>query len=255
MNNKGILAISGIAVGGVVLGLLMNKKRQYEDLEVAPNVDLEKYAGEWYEIARLPAKFEKGCFAAKANYSLTEDGAIKVVNTCHKDSLKGETVKVEGKAIVDDEITKAKLKVQFFWPIKGDYWILDVDDEYKFALVGEPSRTYLWILSRTPDMPKRTLDRLIGIAKEKGFDVEKLKFTEQKKEEAPKKTTKTRAPKSRSSAEKDIQPKSKTTLKNYQPKKAESKKVEPIKAEPKKVAPKKAETKKAPSRRKKEGKS
>src|SRR5690606_25234561 len=159
-----------------------SKKKTQEampELRVVDNVDLDKYLGEWYEIARLPARFERNCYATRAIYSKNDDGTIKVENICHKRDVNGPVKSVTGKAYLPNPNKTAKLKVQFFWPFKGDYWILDLPDNYEYSLVGEPTRKHLWILSRTPQIELTALQSLVEKAKEKGFDTDKLIYTEQ----------------------------------------------------------------------------
>jgi apolipoprotein D and lipocalin family protein len=146
-------------------------KKEYDTLEVVPHVDLKKYLGKWYEIARLPARFEEGCSDITATYSLREDGSISVLNECKKN---GKVKKAKGKAKVIDKNTGAKLKVTFFWPFYGDYWIINLGNEYDYAVVGTPNRQYLWILSRTPQMDDKLFSQLIELVKSKGFDVTNL---------------------------------------------------------------------------------
>ncbi len=108
------------------------------------SVDLSRYVGRWYEIAGLPNRFEKKCAdSVTATYALRSDGKIEAVNRCRKSS--GEYTTAKGKAKVVDKQTNAKLKVTFFWPFYGDYGILDLGPNYEYAVVGDPSRDYLWI--------------------------------------------------------------------------------------------------------------
>ena len=109
-------------------------------LEVVAQVDLKRYLGKWFEIASYPAWFQRGCTASTAEYSLLDDGKIRVVNRCRKKSLDGPLKTSTGKAVVVDTATNAKLKVWFFWPFKGNYWIIDLDPDYRWAVVGEPKR-------------------------------------------------------------------------------------------------------------------
>lgn len=145
-------------------------------LEVVPHVDLERYLGKWYEIARLPAKFQEGCDYTTATYALSKGGSISVLNACTKD---GKTKQSKGKAKVVDKVSNAKLKVTFFWPFYGDYWVIDLGKDYDYAVVGTPNRKYLWILNRTPKMDDELFSRLVDFAKAKGFDVSRLIRTQQ----------------------------------------------------------------------------
>jgi apolipoprotein D and lipocalin family protein len=146
-------------------------KKEYNTLEVVPHVDLKKYLGKWYEIARLPARFEEGCSDITATYSLSDDGTISVLNECKRN---GKVKRAKGKAKVVDKNTGAKLKVTFFWPFYGDYWIINLGKDYDYAVVGTPNRKYLWILSRTPQMDDKLFSQLIELVKSKGFDVTNL---------------------------------------------------------------------------------
>ncbi|MBU1077800.1 MAG: lipocalin family protein [Spirochaetes bacterium] len=144
------------------------------DLPVVDYVDLNRYIGKWYEIARYPNRFQKDCVATTATYSIREDGDIKVLNQCRKVTVDGELDTAEGKAWVVDKKTNAKLKVQFFWPFRGDYWIIMLDKNYKYSIVSDPDRKFLWILSRTPQMEQGTYNKIIKKLKSLGFDEKKL---------------------------------------------------------------------------------
>lgn len=146
-------------------------------LEVVPRVDIPRYLGTWYEIATIPQRFQRGCVGVTAHYSLRDDGAIDVVNVCRKDTLDGKERSVRGKAWIVDRATNAKLKVRFFWPFSGAYWIIELDTDYQWAVVGHPDRTYYWILSRTPQMDPALYDELLRRAAAKGYDVSKIKKT------------------------------------------------------------------------------
>lgn len=143
-----------------------------------PSVDLERYMGKWYEIASFPNRFQKDCFCSAAEYTL-KDGYVEVRNSCRKDSPSGVFDVAVGKAYVVPGSGSAKLKVQFQWPFKGDYWIIALDENYRYAMVGHPKRKYLWILSRTKQMDDTILERLKAIARSKGYDVSRLRKTDQ----------------------------------------------------------------------------
>jgi apolipoprotein D and lipocalin family protein len=151
-----------------------------QPLQTVPFVDLNKYAGKWYEIASFPQSFQKGCHCTTAEYTLTDEGYVIVENRCNKGSINGKESYIKGKAFVVPNSGNAKLLVQFFWPFKGKYWIIDLADDYSYAVVGHPNRKYLWILSRTPVMGDATYDQLVYRLKEKGFDMLKIRLTEQK---------------------------------------------------------------------------
>ncbi|MGB5295028.1 MAG: lipocalin family protein [Thermoanaerobaculia bacterium] len=146
-------------------------------LRVVEEVDLDRYLGTWFEIASYPAWFAKNCTGVTAEYSLREGGGISVVNRCYKGALDGKLKEARGRAKVVDPETNAKLKVSFFGPFWGDYWILELDPEYQWVLVGEPKRKYLWILSRTPSLDQDTLGEILSRLPEKGYSRDRLQWT------------------------------------------------------------------------------
>jgi apolipoprotein D and lipocalin family protein len=151
-------------------------------LPVVSNVDIQRYAGKWFEIASFPMKFQKNCFCVTADYTLMEKGYVKVYNSCRKGSVNGKVKSINGKAFVVEGANNAKLKVQFFWPFKADYWIIDLDPDYQWAVVSGPSREYLWILSRTPVLPDSTYKGITERLKNNGFDLTKLQLMVHKQE-------------------------------------------------------------------------
>jgi apolipoprotein D and lipocalin family protein len=153
------------------------------ELKVVSKVDLKKYIGLWYEIAKIPNRFQKDCIRnTTAEYIMRDDGKIKVINTCFQ--ADGSKNSVIGVAKIVDNITNAKLEVSFvkilgiqlFW---GDYWIIGIGDNYDFALVGSPNRKYGWILSRTKQLPQEKLSRITELLKSNGYDIKNFEFTEQ----------------------------------------------------------------------------
>ncbi|MDP3935400.1 MAG: lipocalin family protein [Alphaproteobacteria bacterium] len=151
-------------------------------LETVQHVDINRYMGKWYEIASFPAWFQRNCTGSTATYSLKRDGTVNVLNRCFKNTLNGSEDIAKGSAYVVDTDTQAKLKVSFFWPFYGDYWIIDLADDYSYAVVGHPNRKYLWILSRTPQLSKQIYDTLLLKMQQKGFDISKLNKTIQPRE-------------------------------------------------------------------------
>ncbi len=145
----------------------------------AKSVDISRYLGRWYELGRYEAGFQKDCEAVTADYSLRADGKVGVLNSCHKGGLNGPLSTAKGKAKVVDAATSAKLKVSFFGPIYGDYWILDRADDYSWAIVGEPSGRYLWMLSRTANPAAATRKTIESRVREMGYDWSLVRPTQQ----------------------------------------------------------------------------
>ena len=152
-----------------------------EPLDVASSVDLQHFQGKWYEIARLPRSTQKDCFGTTAFYSAPSAGGMQFVNQCNVGSMGGPLDTVTMSATVPDPSTPAKLALDI-GGYSGDYWILDVGPSYEYAVVGHPSRLYLWILSRTPTLDPATTETLVAHAKDQHFDTSQLIFTPQSTE-------------------------------------------------------------------------
>jgi len=159
--------------------VLISCQTNNKQLNVVKAVDLKKYAGKWYEIARLPNKFEKGLECVTANYTILENEKVEVLNQGHSTSDHSKVETAKGKAYVPDKNEPAKLKVTFFWPFYGDYWIIELDEDYQYALVGDPSRKYLWILGRQKIMEEITIQKLLEVARKNGFDVDNMEKIKQ----------------------------------------------------------------------------
>jgi len=138
-----------------------------------PHVDLERYTGLWYEIAKIPNRFQKQCArGTTAKYLLREDGRITVVNRCVKKG--GELDEAEGVAKIEDTTSNAKLKVSFVsfigWrPFWGDYWVIGLDKDYRWAVIGTPNRKYGWVLARTPTLDDDTMEKIFAILERNGY--------------------------------------------------------------------------------------
>lgn len=143
-----------------------------QPLKTVEHVDLSRYLGTWYEIARYPNSFQKDCLRSEAAYSLRNDGDIRVVNTCRQDG--GKSRSIEGKAWVVDKATNARLRVRFFWPFWGAYWIIELGRDYEYVVVGHPDRKYLWILSRTREMEPALFADICGRLAAHGYDASRL---------------------------------------------------------------------------------
>ena len=143
-------------------------------LEVVERVDVERYTGKWYEIARYPNWFQSSCASSTADYAANDDGTIRVFNTCLA-ADGGVNSTIQGTARVADPSTNAKLKVTFPGiPFPADYWIVQLGANYEYAVVGEPTRTNLFILSRTPTLDEDTLNAILTELVNQGYDPARL---------------------------------------------------------------------------------
>jgi apolipoprotein D and lipocalin family protein len=148
-----------------------------EPLDVA-NVELSRMQGKWFEIASLPRPSQAGCTGTTAEYQLASKTELLLVNECHEGKLDGPLKRVAARAVVTDPAVPAKLSLDFGFAY-GDYWLVDVGPDYEYAVVGHPTRDYLWILSRERSLPHATLDGILERARAKGFPVGVLTYTEQ----------------------------------------------------------------------------
>ena len=155
------------------------ERRSLPPLATVKHVDVDRYVGTWYEIASFPQRFQRGCTATTATYELRADGQIDVLNRCRKGSLAGPEDSAHGRARVVDASTNAKLEVSFFRPFWGDYWIVDLGPDYEYAVVGHPSRDYLWILGRAPTMDPGLYDEIVERLALQGYETERLVRTRQ----------------------------------------------------------------------------
>ncbi len=146
-------------------------------VQAVPAIDLPRYAGKWYEIAAFPMFFQRQCVGdTTAQYTLRADGEIDVLNRCRTE---GGFDEADGRAWLAEAGGGARLKVSFFWPFRSDYWVIGLDPDYRWAVVGNPNRKYLWILSRTPQLPKDRLDLALESARAQGYDLAQLRYTRQ----------------------------------------------------------------------------
>lgn len=146
-------------------------------VSAVPSLDIPRYLGKWYEIAAFPMYFQRKCTGdTTAEYTLRPDGDIAVRNRCR--TVDGHD-EANGRAWVNDATQTARLKVSFFWPFRSDYWIVGLDADYRWAVVGNPNRKYLWLLSRTPVLPKPMLDAALNAAAAQGYDLGQLRYTKQ----------------------------------------------------------------------------
>lgn len=152
-----------------------------EGIKPVANFELEPYLGTWYEIARLDHSFERGMTDVTAQYSMREDGGVRVLNQGFRTN-KGEWDQAEGKAYFIDEADTGRLKVSFFGPFYGAYNIFALGQNYDYSMVAGPNRSYLWILAREPQLPPATLEQLLVKARSAGYDTTELIFVTHDKE-------------------------------------------------------------------------
>lgn len=149
------------------------------DMPVASvaSVDLARYSGKWFEIASVPMFFQRNCVGdTTAEYAAKPNGDISVHNRCRTSSGFDDAT---GNATLVEGFGSSRLKVSFFWPFKADYWIIGLDPAYRWAVVGNPNREYLWVLSRGAQLPPALLEAALALASQQGFDVTQLRYTAQ----------------------------------------------------------------------------
>lgn len=177
------IALSVLSLSACIAGP-SGRAADAQDLQAVPSVDVSRYMGLWYEIARYPTSFQKNCEGATAEYTLREDGRVNVLNTCRFGTKDGNPRDAEAIARVIGGSNGARLFVNFS-PVpllagRGNYWVIYLDADYQHAVVGEPSGRFLWYLSRTPTITPETRAVLDAAAREQGYDLSMLKETEQK---------------------------------------------------------------------------
>jgi apolipoprotein D and lipocalin family protein len=178
MRPRGPIRMASLLASACLTFLAIPQEASSEEDALSPvipvdKVDLERYAGRWYEVAKIPNRFQKGCArGTTAEYSLREDGRITVVNRCYQDN--GDPEEARGVARIEDPASNARLKVSFVsflgWrPFWGDYWVIGLDEDYRWAIVGTPDRKYGWILSRTPTLNEDALAEIFAIIERNGY--------------------------------------------------------------------------------------
>jgi apolipoprotein D and lipocalin family protein len=174
MNSSSIAKI--ISIVTVVLVMFVkdcNATNDPHPVTSVQNVDLARYMGLWYEIARFDHFFQEGCRGSTASYTLSPAGEVEVINRCVKEK-DNSLREAKGRAWSVDPNGNGRLKISFFWPFRTDYWIIDLGREYEYAVVGSPNRKYLWILARKPVMDKDVYKHILDLVAKQGFDLEKL---------------------------------------------------------------------------------
>ena len=176
---KKLLSILSGAICSTFLLCSCEKQNQL-NTTLVENLDLERYMGTWYEIGRYDISFEKGLVGVTANYKLLDDGMVQVINTGYKDSLNGKIDIIEGKAKRQDKNSNnGALKVAFFLDFYAQYNVMELAEDYSWALVGSRTDKYLWILSRTPALNPDTIEKILRLAANRGYDTSKILWVEQ----------------------------------------------------------------------------
>jgi apolipoprotein D and lipocalin family protein len=178
----GLRAVAGLCllVSLAACGPTTTERLDLPPLETVAEVDLERYMGTWYEIASYPQWFQEGCTGTTANYAMRDDGRVDVLNRCFKGGLDGEEDAAEGIARVVDTDSNARLEVSFFRPFWGAYWVIELGQDYDYAVVGHPGRDYLWILSRSPQMDAALYRGILTrLEQDHQYDVSRLQLTPQ----------------------------------------------------------------------------
>jgi apolipoprotein D and lipocalin family protein len=178
MNRNRVISISALVFG--VLALFFILQPGVAQRPYIKNFDLNRYLGKWYEIARFPHSFEKGLVGCTANYALLPDGKVKVENAGYKNTLDGEYSTALGKAKFASDRTEGHLKVSFFLFFYADYFVMDLDPGYQWALIGSKADKYLWILARSPLMDDVTYNKILDKARSLGYDLTPLYKVPQK---------------------------------------------------------------------------
>lgn len=173
-------AMVAALVGIVAVGLGSARAEPPAGVEPVRPFDVNRYAGKWYEIARLDHRFERDLTNVTAEYQVRTDGSVGVTNRgFNPNSCQFE--ERQGTARFTGPTDTASLEVSFFWPIFGGYYVFDLGSRYEYSMISGPDRSYLWILSRTPEMSRATLSRLVGKARAAGFPVDQLTYVSQAK--------------------------------------------------------------------------
>lgn len=151
-----------------------------QPLELVQSIELQRFLGKWYEIGGIPTPEQANCTGTTATYTAKSATELDVLNRCFEKSLTGREISAKGRAYIPNPAEPTKLKVEFFWPFAGDYQIMALDPEYQYAMIGTPSRRYLWVLSRSPELPESTWKTLVDSAVAQGYDSSKIIKTLQK---------------------------------------------------------------------------
>lgn len=177
MKHLGKISVITLLLGSFLVGCERSTPINTKSVD---KLDLERYMGTWYEIGRYDMAFERGLVGVTANYTLKEDGMVKVINAGYKESLEGKYKETEGKARRRSKSNNGELEVAFFLNFYSDYNVMELAEDYSWALVGSSNVKYLWILSRTPEMDTDILESILRMAANRGYDTSKILWVPQK---------------------------------------------------------------------------
>lgn len=159
----------------LVSALLMSACTSYPPLATVDHVDLDRYSGDWYVIANIPTPPEKRATNAIEHYDVRTDGDVDITFTFYKDSPSGKFREMHARGYVVDRQSNARWKVQFFWPLRFPFYVMDLADDYSYTVIGLPSRDYLWIMARTPSLDDSTYNAIVSRATAAGYDSTKIR--------------------------------------------------------------------------------
>ena len=158
-----------------VVGLLLSACSSIEPLATVEYVDLDRFMGDWYVIANIPTSIETEAFNAVESYQLDDDGSIATTFTFNKGGFGGEKKRYNPRGFVRDSKSNAEWGMQFIWPIKADYRIIYLDDDYQLTVIGRNKRDYVWIMARTPTIPDQQYDAMMELVADAGYDMMKIR--------------------------------------------------------------------------------
>ena len=158
----------------LICGCYTKESEVMEPLETVEKVDIERFMGDWYVIANIPTFLEKNATNAIESYRLNDKGDIDVTFTFYKDSPTGERKEYHPKGFIYNTTTNAEWRMQFLWPFKMPFLIIDIDDEYSYTVIGYPSRNYVWIMARKPEIPQKTYQSIIEGLEYVGYDISRI---------------------------------------------------------------------------------
>ncbi|MFO8024421.1 lipocalin family protein [Thiohalophilus sp.] len=164
----------GLMLPTVLLTLTVTGCNSYPPIRTADRVDIPRFMGDWYVIANIPTFIERGAHNAIESYSLNEDGTVATTFSFRKDSFEGEQKDYHPTGYIRDSESNAVWGMQFIWPIKADYRIIYVDEDYSHTIIGRLKRDYAWIMARTPQISDATYKKLISILQQEGYDTSEI---------------------------------------------------------------------------------